>query len=143
DSRWSGRVLRAAAAEHTRCSSRNSIPASARRGESWFGRCAMKLGSAIQEYTDYKRSLGMDFRTDATRLRAFLRQTGDVEIDSISDENVQAYLKGRGGPVTSFWFNKYHALDRFFRYAVGRRDRKSTRLNSSHVSISYAVFCLK
>src|SRR5690625_5934431 len=27
---------------------------------------------------------------------------------------------------------------------VGRRtDRKSTRLNSSHVAISYAVFCLK
>src|SRR5207249_5500784 len=25
----------------------------------------------------------------------------------------------------------------------GHRDRKSTRLNSSHVSISYAVFCLK
>src|SRR6267154_1837030 len=26
---------------------------------------------------------------------------------------------------------------------LGRRDRKSTRLNSSHPSISYAVFCLK
>src|SRR5437868_10768826 len=26
---------------------------------------------------------------------------------------------------------------------LGSRDRKSTRLNSSHVSISYAVFCLK
>src|SRR5207249_5965325 len=26
---------------------------------------------------------------------------------------------------------------------VDREDRKSTRLNSSHVSISYAVFCLK
>src|SRR5436309_7865293 len=25
----------------------------------------------------------------------------------------------------------------------GREDRKSTRLNSSHVKISYAVFCLK
>src|SRR5690242_21256786 len=25
----------------------------------------------------------------------------------------------------------------------GRGDRKSTRLNSSHMSISYAVFCLK
>src|SRR5690554_7183386 len=25
----------------------------------------------------------------------------------------------------------------------GRQDRKSTRLNSSHVRISYAVFCLK
>src|SRR5256885_5786838 len=27
--------------------------------------------------------------------------------------------------------------------AVGRIDRKSTRLNSSHLVISYAVFCLK
>src|SRR5699024_11296251 len=27
--------------------------------------------------------------------------------------------------------------------AIPRPDRKSTRLNSSHVSISYAVFCLK
>src|SRR5436309_9732949 len=26
---------------------------------------------------------------------------------------------------------------------VGAQDRKSTRLNSSHVKISYAVFCLK
>src|SRR5690348_17991995 len=26
---------------------------------------------------------------------------------------------------------------------LARRDRKSTRLNSSHPSISYAVFCLK
>src|SRR5699024_12003310 len=26
---------------------------------------------------------------------------------------------------------------------IDRADRKSTRLNSSHVSISYAVFCLK
>src|SRR5438067_10030474 len=33
----------------------------------------------------------------------------------------------------------------FFDVRVERRqsDRKSTRLNSSHVSISYAVFCLK
>src|SRR5438874_3527420 len=26
---------------------------------------------------------------------------------------------------------------------LGAKDRKSTRLNSSHVEISYAVFCLK
>src|SRR5690349_23778548 len=32
---------------------------------------------------------------------------------------------------------------RGFGNALGRRDRKSTRLNSSHVEISYAVFCLK
>src|SRR5688500_19581258 len=29
------------------------------------------------------------------------------------------------------------------RIAVGGQDRKSTRLNSSHLVISYAVFCLK
>src|SRR3712207_8805936 len=28
-------------------------------------------------------------------------------------------------------------------YAAGLSDRKSTRLNSSHANISYAVFCLK
>src|SRR5690625_5495345 len=28
-------------------------------------------------------------------------------------------------------------------YAICEEDRKSTRLNSSHVAISYAVFCLK
>src|SRR5262245_24825415 len=27
-------------------------------------------------------------------------------------------------------------------FTIGRRDRKSTRLNSSHLGISYAVFCL-
>src|SRR3989442_8640341 len=32
---------------------------------------------------------------------------------------------------------------RAFRPVADQRDRKSTRLNSSHVRISYAVFCLK
>src|SRR5437868_10259953 len=31
----------------------------------------------------------------------------------------------------------------YFRTSSAGGDRKSTRLNSSHVSISYAVFCLK
>src|SRR6266702_6621372 len=37
--------------------------------------------------------------------------------------------------------HRYHA-GHFVRWAA-RQDRKSTRLNSSHVAISYAVFCLK
>src|SRR5204863_1279477 len=36
----------------------------------------------------------------------------------------------------------YHAAARL-RHRHGAEDRKSTRLNSSHVEISYAVFCLK
>src|SRR5699024_11295077 len=36
-----------------------------------------------------------------------------------------------------------HAAHCMFMGFTGAEDRKSTRLNSSHVSISYAVFCLK
>src|SRR5699024_12480143 len=40
------------------------------------------------------------------------------------------------------WSNLHSA--QLYRRRIARgRDRKSTRLNSSHVSISYAVFCLK
>ena len=49
-----------------------------------------------------------------------------------------------GEPVAAALMN---AGIRVFRTTAKRReprgDRKSTRLNSSHVSISYAVFCLK
>src|SRR5437868_8512065 len=41
----------------------------------------------------------------------------------------------------------FEILDKRYVWVVGEdhvaQDRKSTRLNSSHVSISYAVFCLK
>src|SRR5438067_10066961 len=37
----------------------------------------------------------------------------------------------------------HHTNPRVGQELPHRRDRKSTRLNSSHVSISYAVFCLK
>src|SRR5256884_7341970 len=47
------------------------------------------------------------------------------------------YVFALSTPGTAFWY---------FVPSVGqpaRRDRKSTRLNSSHGYISYAVFCLK
>src|SRR5690242_21615685 len=41
--------------------------------------------------------------------------------------------------------NEIEQRFQIFRFVVDRnsQDRKSTRLNSSHMSISYAVFCLK
>src|SRR5699024_11817214 len=41
------------------------------------------------------------------------------------------------------WFRKAMEGDPYYKDFFIFRDRKSTRLNSSHVSISYAVFCLK
>src|SRR5690625_6333112 len=50
-----------------------------------------------------------------------------------------ARLPARAGPVA----RRRGARRRRGPGRPGRRDRKSTRLNSSHVAISYAVFCLK
>src|SRR5690554_5331842 len=41
------------------------------------------------------------------------------------------------------WPPDWYTAARLPEWRNGRRDRKSTRLNSSHVRISYAVFCLK
>src|SRR3712207_8007505 len=50
------------------------------------------------------------------------------------------------------WKGRAHDWNRYLQYLHGQvkelvtgygRDRKSTRLNSSHANISYAVFCLK
>src|SRR5690625_5637138 len=49
------------------------------------------------------------------------------------------YINGRMSPI------EYQEVEEGTENDSGRftRDRKSTRLNSSHVAISYAVFCLK
>src|SRR5690242_21330487 len=58
-----------------------------------------------------------------------------------------AEVQHRPAPVPSLQFDELrrqrgeHALQRLA--DGGGADRKSTRLNSSHMSISYAVFCLK
>src|SRR3712207_8226334 len=54
---------------------------------------------------------------------------------------VRAYCGLTGTPVPEvFHANEGHAG---FQGIERIRDRKSTRLNSSHANISYAVFCLK
>src|SRR5690349_22561809 len=57
---------------------------------------------------------------------------------------------GVGGPVILAWKEARPVVQMIFqiRFQVAAllalsADRKSTRLNSSHVEISYAVFCLK
>src|SRR5438034_8750103 len=75
-------------------------------------------------------------------------------VSSVTDVDVGAYLAARGRLVDDALEAALPAADRppqilhqAMRYCVlggGKRlDRKSTRLNSSHTVISYAVFCLK
>src|SRR5690554_6967729 len=57
-----------------------------------------------------------------------------------SPEQIQA-----AAPLSTPANRESHSYDQrhFHGWRVCLKDRKSTRLNSSHVRISYAVFCLK
>src|SRR5438094_5848997 len=58
-----------------------------------------------------------------------------VPDDRTADDQVMATIEMESGVVFD--------PGAFGRFLAEQRDRKSTRLNSSHRTISYAVFCLK
>src|SRR2546430_10412295 len=58
-----------------------------------------------------------------------------IEKDPLTGEPVEVlWVKGSGGDLRTSTKENFSSLC---------QDRKSTRLNSSHSQISYAVFCLK
>src|SRR5690625_2286688 len=63
----------------------------------------------------------------------------DQHQSKVFKESIEPHLE-EGDALFQVWF------DGFFEHLgllLVREDRKSTRLNSSHVAISYAVYCLK
>src|SRR2546430_8369650 len=52
-------------------------------------------------------------------------------------------FRSLGGTVNDVVLSTISAALRTYLERAGLKDRKSTRLNSSHSQISYAVFCLK
>jgi integrase/recombinase XerD len=77
------------------------------------------LSQAVERYILHKRSLGMGFRGGAILLRAFVKAVGDCEMRLVKPAPVLRFLEGVG-PLTSFWFSKYHLLNAFYRYALAR-----------------------
>src|SRR2546427_3704443 len=69
-------------------------------------------------------------------LRSAIHPRHDGEHDETDDLCAFPEPRGAGGVQQSLFAHQRHE-------AQERRDRKSTRLNSSHSQISYAVFCLK
>src|SRR3712207_8642069 len=57
-------------------------------------------------------------------------------------------VKQAGEAISKIWFTEGNVLGgrraiTSTNFGTAAKDRKSTRLNSSHANISYAVFCLK
>src|SRR5690625_6720412 len=69
--------------------------------------------------------------------RALWRATG------MKDEDFQKPIIAVANSFTQFVPGHVHLKDMGQLVAREIEDRKSTRLNSSHVAISYAVFCLQ
>src|SRR2546430_7405505 len=76
--------------------------------------------------------------------RSFRRQTAHIAAHHNSQgcHILRRSLPG-GACVTTRTFAPSAAGVVYRSAGLGRQDRKSTRLNSSHSQISYAVFCLK
>src|SRR5690349_22303610 len=83
-------------------------------------------------YTTLFRSAPVKLEREVWDLSAVWRQAW---------ENLALQRKGRDATMTEHTggVDLHIAVDQFRL----NQDRKSTRLNSSHVEISYAVFCLK
>src|SRR5699024_12419589 len=67
----------------------------------------------------------------------------DVESDHNTAETAKRVAKMFVNEVFQGRYVEAPAVTEFPNVSQLNEDRKSTRLNSSHVSISYAVFCLK
>src|SRR5690349_22040586 len=71
--------------------------------------------------------------TTLFRSRPAVRRLVDVHLDSLLAGRAAGRDQAHHQPGDPIWAGPVRPV----------RDRKSTRLNSSHVEISYAVFCLK
>src|SRR3712207_7800899 len=74
---------------------------------------------------------------DCTRASATAHHLLDVEPE-VAEQHDRRIAPGRAGDRAARVRRAARLVE-----AGDRQDRKSTRLNSSHANISYAVFCLK
>jgi site-specific recombinase XerD len=80
----------------------------------------MTINDLVTHYVTFRRTLGERCRTNEALLRSFCRSVGpQTPVAGITAAAIEAFLAG-GGPVTSTWHIKYHALKGFFRFAVSR-----------------------
>src|SRR2546421_8810098 len=110
----------------------------------YSGQALADLQGTVKRFDQMLNELGVSAEADSPQLnRALLlwRQYAPV-LDPVLSFNAQPYVDSdTAGSSLSREGRQYYAEVK--RAQLFARDRKSTRLNSSHDQISYAVFCLK
>src|SRR5256885_8580620 len=92
-----------------------------------------ELGLALVGVVDLTADLA---RREHRRVDVHVRNAGAHRSDELAELARRDALARRSDDISGGDGSGDHAL-------LWARDRKSTRLNSSHLVISYAVFCLK
>src|SRR3712207_8925615 len=84
------------------------------------------------------------FRSDPMAVQGFA-ESGAAQLLESSDvqERLARLRSAQLIDYAEVWAIKRPLLDALWTHFQKSGDRKSTRLNSSHANISYAVFCLK
>src|SRR3712207_7176923 len=89
--------------------------------------------STLFPYTTLFRSIKRDIVSPCEITNNLKQAVLKIQKNLITEEQ----LANLGVAINLGHIDEYQVLD------VAFKDRKSTRLNSSHANISYAVFCLK
>lgn len=79
----------------------------------------MRLSLAISEYIAHQRSLGIQFLVGQKRLRSFLRDVGDVDLNGIDSDRVWAHLAGQS-PIKAHGVYRLSTLRGFYRFLLAR-----------------------
>src|SRR5207253_5393816 len=112
-------------------------------------RPAIDTGMGLERMSSIMQGVDNIFETDLFMpILEFVReQTATVAPQKLSERVIADHLRAAtfviGDGVLPANEGRGYVLRRVIRRAALHADRKSTRLNSSHVAISYAVFCLK
>jgi|PlaIllAssembly_1097288.scaffolds.fasta_scaffold147886_2 site-specific recombinase XerD len=79
----------------------------------------MNLSMAIDSYITLKRSLGAVFRAETRILSCFLREFGNIPLDTLCPAACRTFCRG-AGPPTRWWERKYYTLRDFFAFWLAR-----------------------
>src|SRR5574337_1546051 len=94
----------------------------------------------IASYGNTSRNVINAYRTGGERVIDYVEQRWDQALEQSSDK-LSAEVRDNAAAAQKL-FGSFNAQGLALA-TNSAEDRKSTRLNSSHHSISYAVFCLK